>query len=302
MLKEVTILHVGEYVSKYARDYIKQYVKSGNTDYVCCVPCKWTGGSDGKGIWQVCCTTGVQYMYKKALGIELTEYGWSTMCPTTFSDISNSSSTLHKYFDVITKESDLKAGDIVCNDGHNEMFIGNDEHFNSGYAGHNPVALIEQEKNSLKSAGGAFDYALRLKKSVQVDPSGKVTGTGEGIVGKKVDYSNFYFNGIPDGKYSLASRESIFEILINALKELINFFTGLIGYLFRGLIIGIISVFDRLINNTIESVNDSPKSLQESGVQATNADDPYSMNRSVTIEGLIFNDIDLFDINIFKVD
>ena len=34
------------------------------------------------------------------------------------------------------------------------------------------------------------------------------------------------------------------------LKELLNFFTGLITYLFRGLIIGIISIFDRLINNT----------------------------------------------------
>lgn len=131
---------------------------------------------------------------------------------------------------------------------------------------------------------------------------GKVTGTGTAATGKAIDYSNFFFNGIPDGKYSLASRKNIFEILVESLKELLNFFTGLITYLFRGLIIGIISIFDRLINNTVQSINDAPKSLEESGVSATSADDPYSMNRSVTIEGLVFNDIDLFDINIFRID
>lgn len=131
---------------------------------------------------------------------------------------------------------------------------------------------------------------------------GKVTGTGTAAAGKAIDYSNFFFNGIPDGKYSLASRKNIFEILVESLKELLNFFTGLITYLFRGLIIGIISIFDRLINNTVQSINDAPKSLEESGVSATSADDPYSMNRSVTIEGLVFNDIDLFDINIFRID
>lgn len=122
------------------------------------------------------------------------------------------------------------------------------------------------------------------------------------MLGSKLEYSNFFFNGIPDGKYSLTSKENIFELLINALRELIDFFTGLITYLFRGLIIGIISVFDRLINNTIKSVNESPQDLQDAGVKATNADDPMKMHRSVTIEGLIFNNIDLFDINIFKVD
>lgn len=132
---------------------------------------------------------------------------------------------------------------------------------------------------------------------------GKVTGTAvSAATGKPIDYSNFFFNGIPDGKYSLASRKNIFEIMVESLKDLINFFTGLISYLFRGFIIGVISIFDRLLNNTVASINDSPRSLEESGVTATSADDPYSMNRSVTIEGLVFNNIDLFDVNIFKID
>ena len=43
-------------------------------------------------------------------------------------------------------------------------------------------------------------------------------------------------------------------------------------------------------------------SLQETGISPTSADDPYSMYRSITIEGLIFNSVDLFDINIFRID
>ena len=291
------ILHVGEYLAKYAVDFCKQYGNKPGGYYddsfgtVEPESAFWTGKEFGKGNFHTCCTVGVAYMYYKALGVKITDLGAEMFCPNYLNMKTNSN------WVAITKESDLKPGDMVYNSGHAEMIIEGGHHVNFG---NTHPGVVEDDEVGF--CGGEFLIGYRLAKSVQVDPSGKVTGTGEGMVGKKVDYSNFYFNGIPDGKYSLASRESIFEILINALKELINFFTGLIGYLFRGLIIGIISVFDRLINNTIESVNDSPKSLQESGVQATNADDPYSMNRSVTIEGLIFNDIDLFDINIFKVD
>ena len=122
--------------------------------------------------------------------------------------------------------------------------------------------------------------------------------------GQSIDYSNFFFNGIPDGKYSLASRKNIFELIVDALSELVNFLVGLITYLLRGVIVSVISVFDRLLNNAVDSMGGESKSLQESGVSATSADDPTSINRKVTIEGLIFGDenMDIFDINIFKAN
>ena len=93
-------------------------------------------------------------------------------------------------------------------------------------------------------------------------------------------------------------------MLIDALSALFNYLIGLLTYILRGVIISFISIFDRLINNTFSSLEDSgnSKSLQESGVSATSADDPASMNRSITIEDLIFNKTDIFDINIFRVD
>ncbi len=122
--------------------------------------------------------------------------------------------------------------------------------------------------------------------------------------GKEVDYSNFFFNGIPDGKYSLANRKSVFEIVVDSIGALVDYLVGLLTYLLRGVIISFISVFDRLINNTIGSMNGDANDLKEAGINATEADDPISINRHVTIEGLIFGDesMDLFDINVFKVD
>jgi len=296
----------GEYLVQYAREYINTYIKKDengyyNTDYLGVVPAQWTGGSDGEGIWHVVCTTGIEYMYQKALGIELTDYGWWTSTSITLQRIQDENSYIHQYFDVIWNESELKPGDILCNNGHNEMYAGNGEHFNSGsyhrYPSTEPVVKIYTPSHSLKSAGGKFDCAIRLKSDVAVNPTGRVTSTGTFI---SVNYAKFFFNGIPDGKYSLASRKNVFEMIFDTIKEMAIFLSQIIGYLIRGFFVGIISIFDRLINNTVQSLTDAPKSLQETGVSATNADDPYSMNRSITIEGLIFNHIDLFNIDIFK--
>lgn len=199
----------------------------------------------------------------------------------------------------------MEAGDIIIYSGsrtHVAIYVGDGKMVDGANGrGLSPCVALRDYDKGAQSYGRLTD-ASGITTLIDSYNGTGLKASGASGTSKSIDYANFYFNGIPDGKYSLASRKNIFEILIEALKELINFFIGLITYLFRGLIIGIISVFDRLLNNTIQSVNDSPKSLQESGVKATNADDPYSMNRSVTIEGLIFNDVDLFDINIFKVN
>lgn len=173
----------GEYVSQYARDYVSQYVKTDSSGIYNNiyddgkVPCEWSEGSDGSGVWHVCCTTGIQLMYKQALGVELTDYGWNPFCDTTMASIADSGSVLNQNFEVISNESELQAGDILCKNGHNEMYVGNDEHFNSGsgnrYQSSESVVKIFTETNSLTSAGGRFNYAIRLKNTVQVDPSRK---------------------------------------------------------------------------------------------------------------------------------
>ena len=214
------------------------------------------------------------------------------------------------FVEVTYTRENLRTGDLIFREGHVEIFINPTD--GSGGAHGDSLGCYINGNGGLGVTPEEYGARIyRFKESVaagitNVNDTYSITGvgggTGAGINGMSVTYSNFFFNGIPDGQYSLASRKNIFEIIVNAIEELKNFFSGLLGYLFRGLLIGLISVADRLINNTFQSIEDSPKSLQESGVTATSADDPMSMNRAVTIGRIIFGDVDLFNINIFDVD
>lgn len=303
-MQENMMKNVGKYVSQFAEEYINKYRTFPNT-YDCsidAIPAYWTGGNDGSGTFHVCCSTFVQYMFNKALGVDISnDLGINLLCDYRYSDT--------KKYIVIRKVSDLKPGDILTRDrngyhsGHMELYIGNNKIANGGSGVENNNLEIGEFSSDLShwpiDKDGGMAVALRLTENVEVNPSGKITGTGIQN-GKKINYSEFFFNGIPDGTYSLASKKTIFDLIIDAISSLLNFFTGLLTYLFRGVIISFISIFDRFINNTVYSLENSPKSLEESGISATSADDPSGTNRSVTIEGIIFNNIDLFDINIFK--
>ena len=42
-------------------------------------------------------------------------------------------------------------------------------------------------------------------------------------------------------------------MIFDTIKEMATFLSQIIGYLIRGFFVGIISIFDRLINNTVQS-------------------------------------------------
>lgn len=237
------------------------------------------------------------------------------------SKMVNFPSPYPEYFDEIPPSSwgydanNLQPGDLCVwsngpgdpNGGHTLIFVSSEKGFaeNGKSWKSNAQSYINSKKGAPKGfhvfrvsdSGAAKVTNLNTEFSV-----GGFTSTGGGIGLVKVNSSQFYFNGIPDGRYSIVER-NIFTIFINALGELANFFTGLLTYLFRGLIISFISIFDRLLNNTIKSMDSgNAESLEEAGVSSTSADDPLSMNRVISIEQLIYNQIDLFDVDIFKVE
>lgn len=265
--------------------------------------------------WFYDCSSFTAAMYNMTCNKEV--FGWSY---TTWS--FRGSSALDNLGPVGDGSSCLP-GDIICSDGHVEIFISQELGTGGAHTNHpgsNPVPKGGVDGYSkyagqvdckglytTKSISPASGNIYRLKESVAstiTDLNTEFSAGGSSNSQSAIDYSNFFFTGIPDGKYSLASRKSIFEIVVDALSSLLDFFTGLLTYLFRGVIISFISVFDRLMNNTMGAINGDDKSLKESGVSATDADDPIKMHRTVTMEGIIFGDedMDLFDINIFRVD
>ncbi len=201
-------------------------------------------------------------------------------------------------------ESSAKIGDILISSHHVMIYVGNGKIVDCANAsGQHPGVALRNVPSDVGLIARLKDSAASSITQLVTSYNG-VAVSANGSSGEAIDYSNFFFNGIPDGKYSLASRKSIFQIIVDALSALLDFFVGLLTYLIRGVIISFISVFDRLINNTIGSMNGEVKTLKEAGIDANDADDPTSINRHVTIEGLVFGDedMDVFDVNIFRVD
>ena len=109
----------GETVSQYARDFIAQYCKDKKTEYSHVGFAKtdaphWSGGAFGQGYFKGDCTNGVHYMYLKALGVDIAEYGYGS----SSSAISNLKGKYSQYWQEITSSSEIQPGDVLLRDGH----------------------------------------------------------------------------------------------------------------------------------------------------------------------------------------
>ena len=275
--------------------------------------------------WFYDCSSFVAAMYNMVCNQEI--FGWDFVC----------GNYMHNTNLVEVSAEERQPGDIICSDEHVEIYISKEDGSGGAHQNFSDVTSCTNADNQVTVNGGGVvappdGVTLRLTDGAAglvTDLDGEFSVGGSSSV-KSINYSKFFFNGIPDGKYSLATRKTIIERVIDKLKQLVNYLTSLLTYIFRGAIISFISVFDRLLNSTIESIDveitnmenkekeetedpdapiedtpvdtttDDPQNLKKEGVTATNSDDPISINRSVTIEGLLFNDLDLFDINIFE--
>lgn len=124
-----------------------------------------------------------------------------------------------------------------------------------------------------------------------------------GIVGSEqsnINYSNFFFNGIPDGKYSLASRKSLLATIIDFLANIIDYLIGILTYIVRIVFVGWTAIFDNLLNWTVQTVVDTGTDPAEAGLSPVEVKNTETEDRKVTIESLLFNKFDLLNINIFE--
>jgi hypothetical protein len=213
----------------------------------------------------------------------------------------------------LSSSSEAKIGDLIWNPEHAIIFIGdsvsgisyNFAEVGPGTGEWGEHCGFRDLDNYIAQKGYAFNY-LRVSSSgaskiTSLNTEFSLTGTKNGSSGTSIDYSKFFFNGVPDGKYSLASRKSILEIIVDAIENIFSFIVGLIAYIFRVIAISIVSIFDRLLNNMVKNiVEPAETSLQESGLSSTSADDPESENRTITIQSMVFNTLDIFDVNFFE--
>ena len=105
--------------------------------------------------------------------------------------------------------------------------------------------------------------------------------------------SDFYYNGIPDGKYSVT--KGFWERIIDALAAIFNFLVGLIPNIIKMVVVGWTAIFENLITATVKAAagGDNIESISVTSTDIESGD-------NLTIEKIVFNQIGIFDVNFFN--
>lgn len=219
----------GEFLVEKTKEFIQKY--QSVSYYLAEQEVTWTGGELGKGDLYVCCTSGVKYMYELYLGVNLYDLGYSALSDDNLNPPS-------QYWDKIPV-SEAKPGDILVRAGHVEMATtaGAGEHANFG--------STSAHACNVHSYGDTFTTAIRLKNTVQVNPTGSVAldeiededlniYDENGFIYTGVAKIEGYKGSIPFGKWILKS-----------LLQILDYLIGILTYATRAVIVGWTAIFER---------------------------------------------------------
>ena len=199
--------------------------------------------------------------------------------------------------------SDLMPGDVVVHDdasAHAVVYLGQE------YSAWGTTGSIGNNGSTFRSEsyfGEAYEfYVVRVSEEGASNLTSLNTEFATGNVGSSsnsnVDFSNFYFNGIPDGKYSLA-HTSLWTLIVETLAQIADYLIGILTYIVRIPFIGWTAIMDNLLNWTVNTVTDTGVTEEEMGIDSVEVEGADDENR-LTIDGLLYNDYQLTNINIFE--
>lgn len=220
----------------------------------------WTGGELGKGNFYVCCTSGVRYMYQLYLGVDLYQLGYSALSDEDLNPPS-------QYWDKIPV-AESKPGDILVRPGHVEMVTtaGAGEHANFGSTGAHAC--------NIHSYGDTFTTAIRLKSTVQVNPSGMITSDDAEDENLNIyDENGFIYTGV--AKIEGYKGSTPFGTWIwKTLLQIIDYLIGILTYLPRAVIVGWTAIIERLFIDGIVNAITGVTNKRDDGWQK----DPNSID------------------------
>lgn len=235
----------GEYASQWAIDYVGKYasqssyttsnLKTLNGNSICW----WSGGSDGSGTFYGCCTCFVHWIYYNALGVDLYDYGFSPGSTTAYNNLKGG----NEYFDDVSGE-ELQPGDILIVQGHAEMYAGDGKHANFGDTPmnvHNACSRMTPGRSSENA------IALRLKDSVDVNPSGSVPGGELEEENLSIyDENGFIYSGIAKIQ-GYKSSAPFGKWIISKLGEILDYLVGILTLGIRIVVVGWTAIVERFI-------------------------------------------------------
>ena len=220
----------------------------------------WTGGELGKGNFYVCCTSGVRYMYQLYLGVDLYQLGYSALSDEDLNPPS-------QYWDKIPV-AESKPGDILVRPGHVEMVTtaGAGEHANFGSTGAHAC--------NIHSYGDTFTTAIRLKNTVQVNPSGMITSDDAEDENLNIyDENGFIYTGV--AKIEGYKGSTPFGTWIwKTLLQIVDYLIGILTYAIRAVIVGWTAIIERLFIDGIVNAITGVTNKRDEGWQK----DPNSID------------------------
>lgn len=109
----------------------------------------------------------------------------------------------------------------------------------------------------------------------------------------KLTIDKFYYSGTQEGVAKI--EKGFFERVIDSLSEIADYLLGIKTLAVRGVVVGWIEIMEIILTIIVQPEKDFVEVLL-SGVSSMNS---YTQ-AVVNVEKIIFNEIELFDVNIFK--
>ena len=205
-------------------------------------------------------------------------------------------------------------GDIIENYHHDMIYIGtvngvsgvianNGSNRNSSGLANGLITMDEYYKSNphhyriwriTAEAADKLGDASTFNADGELVEGGRVAAsTGLGL--KQPDnMSNFYYNGIPDGKYSVT--KGILEVIIDNIAGIFDWLIGLATMCTRAIFVGWTAIIENLIVLTVSSITGNGD-LETISVTST---DVGSSDDAITIDKIVFNQMSIFDVNFFN--
>ena len=246
------------------------------------------------GMYWFCCATFVSNMYEAVTGLQIRTHSSAGV-----------KSWAQSHGEAVSLSS-VQPGDILyrtrAGGGHVAIYIGNNQIAQASTANSEPPAQV----NISSYSAGAWQSAYRISDATassvfNLDTTFTISGIG-GVTGvgtmSGIDFSEFFFNGIPDRKYSVATT-NIFEVVIDTLASIADYIVGILTYIIRIVFVGFTGLADNLLNWTANTISSTGVDSSELNINSVEIENIEKDSRKLTIESLLYNEYDLFDINIF---
>ena len=196
----------------------------------------------------------------------------------------------------------IQPGDIGSNGSHTWIYVGNNAVVHAfsykssrkeGVKGNSPIYQTGYSGNPTVVA------RIKESEASKIDANNLITDPTIGSnvapsVSMSFEQSEFYYNGAPDGKYSVT--KGTLEWLIDSLKQIMAFLINIIFYIIRMVFVGWTALIDNLITWIMETITNDDAVLK---VDSTKSDDHYE---NLTVEDIVFNNVKAFDVDFFDLE